>query len=321
MRRGVTFVLTASLWMSWFAPTARAQTLPQRVDRVEKELAALKREMASRPVGPPARRGDQGPPGPKGERGAPGPAGEVSFPLALKNAAGKELLALGKNDALAGDLRLSNAEGARTLELYGGDASGPGGYQWFYDRSGKKRAYLGLARDGGSIFQVFNSKEEGVASLYALPNGGGRILVNGKDVHDYAEALEVTTRQGLEPGTVVAVAGPAGRIAPSSGPYDRRVVGVISGAGGLRSGSILGTREDGSNDLPVAVSGQVFVRVCPEGGAIEPGDLLVASSRPGVAMRAADTSRSLGAVIGKALETFGTSEKEEGLVRMMVMLR
>ncbi len=119
----------------------------------------------------------------------------------------------------------------------------------------------------------------------------------------------------------MAVAGPEGRIAPSAGPYDRRVIGVISGAGGLQPGSVIGNREDGSNDLPVAVSGQVAVRVCLEGGPIEPGDLLVASSQPGVAMRAADPSRAVGAVVGKALEAFGSGEGKEGLVRMMVMLR
>jgi hypothetical protein len=98
-------------------------------------------------------------------------------------------------------------------------------------------------------------------------------------------------------------------------------VGVISGAGGLRSGAVVGGREDGSNDLPLAVSGQVYVRVCLEGGSIEPGDLLVASSAPGVSMRAADPDQAAGAVVGKALEAFGPGQGKEGLVRMMVMLR
>jgi len=69
------------------------------------------------------------------------------------------------------------------------------------------------------------------------------------------------------------------------------------------------------------VSGQVYVRICLEGGPIEPGDLLVASSEPGIAMRAADPDRSVGAVVGKALEAFGPGQTGEGLVRMMVTLR
>jgi hypothetical protein len=119
----------------------------------------------------------------------------------------------------------------------------------------------------------------------------------------------------------MAIAGSGGRIAPAALPYERRVIGVISGAGGLRPGSVVGSREDGSIDLPLAVSGQVYVRVCLEGGSIEPGDLLVASSEPGVAMRAADPGLAAGAVVGKALEAFGPGQEKEGLVRMMVMLR
>jgi hypothetical protein len=146
-------------------------------------------------------------------------------------------------------------------------------------------------------------------------------LINGKKVKDYAEMFELAVPQAVEPGMVMAVVGSGGVIAPAVSPYERRVVGVISGAGGLEPGAVIGSREDGSHDLPLAVAGQVFVRVCLEGGPIEPGDLLVSSSERGVAMRAADPDRAAGAVIGKALESFGFPQGPEGLVRMMVMLR
>lgn len=102
-------------------------------------------------------------------------------------------------------------------------------------------------------------------------------------------------------------------------PYERRAVGVISGAGDFQHGMVIGAREDGTRDLPVALSGQVYVRVNGENGPIGPGDLLVLSSTPGAAMRAGDMQFAFGAVIGKALQGF--SGGGEGLVRMLVMVR
>jgi hypothetical protein len=60
-----------------------------------------------------------------------------------------------------------------------------------------------------------------------------------------------------------------------------------------------------------------MVKVCTENGAIAPGDLLVASSTAGHAMRAG-SSPPQGAVIGKAL---GSLEEGTGVIQMLVMLR
>ena len=83
---------------------------------------------------------------------------------------------------------------------------------------------------------------------------------------------------------------------------------------------LIGSREDGSYDLPVALSGQVYVRVSVENGPISPGDLLVSSSSGGVAMAATETERSFGAVLGKAMQAYA-GEDPEGLIRMLVMVR
>jgi hypothetical protein len=85
---------------------------------------------------------------------------------------------------------------------------------------------------------------------------------------------------------------------------------------------VLGGRADGTSDLPVALSGTVYVQVSGEGGPVGLGDLLVTSSRPGVAMRAASSERALGAVLGKALEPWAPGKADQvGLVRMLVMAR
>jgi hypothetical protein len=70
---------------------------------------------------------------------------------------------------------------------------------------------------------------------------------------------------------------------------------------------------------PVAIAGQVYVRITTESGPIRVGDLLVSSSTPGVAMRAADPARASGATLGKALQSF--SSPGEGSIRMLVLNR
>ena len=69
--------------------------------------------------------------------------------------------------------------------------------------------------------------------------------------------------------------------------------------------------------IPLAVIGVVPVKVSAENGPIHPGDLLVASSTPGYAMKAGPNP-SVGTVIGKALASLleGT-----GMIQILVMLQ
>ena len=67
----------------------------------------------------------------------------------------------------------------------------------------------------------------------------------------------------------------------------------------------------------LALAGRIPVKVTVEGGPIQPGDLLVASSEPGRAQRALKQPQ-IGSVIGKAL---GRLESGRGTVEMLIMLR
>jgi hypothetical protein len=58
---------------------------------------------------------------------------------------------------------------------------------------------------------------------------------------------------------------------------------------------------NGSDRLPLALTGKVWCKVDADYGAVEVGDMLTTSSTPGHAMRATDQARAFGAVIGKAL--------------------
>ncbi len=110
-----------------------------------------------------------------------------------------------------------------------------------------------------------------------------------------------------------------GKLVVSRQAYDRRVAGIISGAGGVKAGLILkqeNTLADGQR--PVALSGRVYCWADARHGAIKPGDLLTTADTPGYAMKATNHRRAQGAIIGKAV----TGLKEgKGLVLVLVTLQ
>jgi len=133
---------------------------------------------------------------------------------------------------------------------------------------------------------------------------------------DFAEML--AAEDGLEPGDVLAI-GPDGELVRSAEPYQTSVAGVHSTAPGFLAGW---SGEDGvtAEDMgvvPLAFVGVVPTKVSAENGAIRPGDLLVASSVPGHAMRAGQAPPT-GSVIGKALQAL---EEGTGVIRMLVVLQ
>ena len=135
---------------------------------------------------------------------------------------------------------------------------------------------------------------------------------------DLAESFD-TAGKRCEPGTVLVIDDQRpGELKLSDSPYDVRVAGVVSGAGGVRAGLHLGQQGLVEGETPVALTGRVYVRCNEESGPIRPGDRLTTSSRPGEAMRVADRDRAIGAVIGKAMTTL---DRETGLVLVLIGLQ
>ena len=75
---------------------------------------------------------------------------------------------------------------------------------------------------------------------------------------------------------------------------------------------------ESEKEIPLAVVGIVPCKASAENGPIEPGNLLVASSTPGRAMKGTDRNRMLGAVVGKALEPL---REGKGVVQVLVTLQ
>lgn len=136
---------------------------------------------------------------------------------------------------------------------------------------------------------------------------------------DLAERFATVANTKVEPGTVMVIdEDHPGKLKVSDAAYDGKVIGIISGAGGINTGLTL--HQDGAleGDLVVAIAGRVYCKAEASSAPIKPGDLLTTSNVPGYCMKANDRDQAYGAVIGKALTGL---DKGEGLVLAIVNLQ
>jgi hypothetical protein len=140
---------------------------------------------------------------------------------------------------------------------------------------------------------------------------------------DLSEPFDVTKRSDRLkplPGMVVTIdPDHEGALVISDRAYNRRVAGIISGAGDVSPGMLMGqtgTVADGA--YPVALTGRVYCLAETSGGTIEPGDLLTTSDVPGYAMKVTDYDRAQGAILGKAMTRL---DEGKGQVLVLVSLQ
>jgi hypothetical protein len=134
---------------------------------------------------------------------------------------------------------------------------------------------------------------------------------------DFAEEFDVSGATDVEPGTVM-VLDQEGALQPSQQAYDKRVAGVISGAGNYKPGIVLDKQQSSENRMPVALVGKVYCKVDAQYASVEVGDLLTTSLTPGHAMKADDPFKAFGSVIGKALRPLQTGQ---GLIPILIALQ
>ncbi|HKV40077.1 MAG TPA: hypothetical protein VJX67_12755 [Blastocatellia bacterium] len=150
-----------------------------------------------------------------------------------------------------------------------------------------------------------------------ITTDGDIVLTNA----DCAEDFDIAS-PGVEAGTVMVIDS-EGALRPSLKEYDKRVAGVLSGAGGFKPGITLDKREprtgrSGGERLPIALLGKVYCKVDADHSPIEVGDLLTTSLTPGHAMRADDPIRAFGSVLGKALRPW---KEGKGMIPILVALQ
>lgn len=197
----------------------------------------------------------------------------------------------------------------------------------------------GVSGSSTSSVGVDAMTQSGPAALRAVHAGGGLAGLFGGNVQvarnlsvdgdievkgdirltnaDCAEDFDVSGPDKAEPGTVM-VLGHEGALSESQQAYDKRVAGVISGAGDYKPGIVLDKRQTQGNRQPIALMGKVFCKVDASYAPIEVGDLLTTSSTLGHAMRADDQMKAFGAVIGKALRPL---KEGQGLIPILIALQ
>jgi hypothetical protein len=167
--------------------------------------------------------------------------------------------------------------------------------------------FVGAKGLAGTVHVIDGSGNETVT----LEGSSGDIKLSGADC---AEMFDVAAACPVDAGTVLVMDG-AEALRPCDRAYDRRVAGIVSGAGGRRPGLILNGRQ--AKGAAVALMGRVFCKVDATNEAIEVGDLLTTSLTIGHAMKASDASRAAGTILGKAM---GALQSGTGLIPVLVAL-
>jgi hypothetical protein len=145
----------------------------------------------------------------------------------------------------------------------------------------------------------------------------GQLRIFTSRLSDIAEEFEVESTAEAAPGTAVVMDTDSKAI-PTSQPYNRKILGVISGAGEYNPGIVLASDPSKPNRMPVSLMGKVYCKVDADYAPIELGDLLTTSATPGHAMKATDMTRAFGAVLGKAMAPL---ESGKGLIPIIVTLQ
>jgi hypothetical protein len=201
--------------------------------------------------------------------------------------------------------------------------------------TGNEAIHAETQSPGSAAIAAFNLNPQATgAAIFAKKEGGqghagffdGNVWVSGElgvGKHmvfanaDCAEDFDVAGADKVEPGTVM-VLGNEGALSESQHAYDKRVAGVISGAGDYKPGIVLDKQRTSGNRQPIALLGKVFCKVDAQFGAIEVGDLLTTSPTPGHAMKTSDPFKAFGAVIGKALHPLTHGQ---GLIPILIALQ
>ncbi len=157
--------------------------------------------------------------------------------------------------------------------------------------------------------------------LFRVERTTGDVFAQGSFIGGGADLAERIHVSGpVEPGDVVELDPTKPGHYRKARAFSKLIAGVITTNPGFTLGNnpdeMAGAANKADGRPLLALMGRVPVKATTENGAINPGDLLTVSSKPGYAMRCTEAKGCEGAIIGKALEGL---ERGEGLVLVLVM--
>lgn len=202
-----------------------------------------------------------------------------------------------------GSLFLEKAGGLRTVEIKPTESGADGASMLLYNNAGV--VTIEIDADYG--------------------DGDGRVITSelqikgGSDLAEHFD-LPATEEKELKPGMLVSIdTEKEGGLCITREANDKKIVGVVSGANGIKPGMLMG--QQGSiafGKHPVALAGRVYVLCNNEGGEIAAGDFLTSSSQKGYAKKAGNLQEAQGAVIGKAM---GSVNSKTGYALVLINLQ
>jgi len=186
---------------------------------------------------------------------------------------------------------------------------------------GPKAGYLSIKDSRGNDSIILNGSNNSLnvrdvfgRNTIVFDGGAGDIVLANADC---AEDFDISQSTEIEPGTVMVIE-QEGKLKECDLQYDKRVAGVISGAGSYKPGLVLDKRKSIESRKSISLMGKVFCKVDAQSAPIDVGDLLTTSSTKGHAMKAADPVKAFGSVIGKALRPLKTGKS---LIPILIALQ
>lgn len=196
----------------------------------------------------------------------------------------------------------------------------------FNNANGQPVVHVTTTGTGSTLLINHQGPSGSIATYQSASTNVARIDKTGKGFFnggtqnsgaDLAEAFDVEGNTSeYEPGDILVISTDTDRtVEKSSKPYSNLVAGVYATKPG-----VLLTEENIDSELigkvPMGVIGVIPTKVCLQGGAIKRGDLLVTSSKSGVAMKANIKKVKIGQVIGKALQDYD----QDGIGKIKVLV-
>ncbi|UCE18685.1 MAG: hypothetical protein JSV84_17880 [Gemmatimonadota bacterium] len=257
-------------------------------------------------------------------RGAGGGGGALFY-----NSSGTRTMEFDADEDDAATIRLFDAGGEEAVEILA--AEGSTGSQITLKKADGTATIVMDAEEGsggGSDINLYNGDGDLTIQIDAdwEGSGEGRVstqvlqITGGSDLSEQFDVQGALADVSPAPGMVVCIDSEhPGELVVSSKAYDRTVAGVISGAGGVKPGMLMGQLDSPvDGEYPVALTGRVYCLADASHGSIEPGDLMTTSTTPGHAMKVTHYNQAQGAIIGKAMSALrhGT-----GLVLVLISLQ
>ncbi|MEO8112184.1 MAG: hypothetical protein ABI594_19190 [Ginsengibacter sp.] len=227
-----------------------------------------------------------------------------------------------------GNVGIGTGSPTEKLEVDGNALISDGGILSLNKISGLKTVEIKSTETGadGSSVLLYNGSGLVTIELDAdYGDGDGRVITSELQIKggsDLAEKFDIdaTEEQEIKPGMLVSIdTKNEGMLCITNEPGDKKIVGVISGANGIKPGMLMGQQGTVAyGKHPVALAGRVYVLANNEGGEIKAGDFLCSASQKGYAKKVSNIGNAQGAIIGKAM---GSTDAKTGYTLVLINLQ